>query len=152
MKYTLDLTLEQVKKIQEMGVDTGNKWPKKEDRYWYIDELGESNISTYENDEIDHFRVSIGNVFKTKAEAQNAHWVKKLQAETKVMNYIKEHGMEGDGEECYWIIYFGRQTRKLKIEYYGGLIFNQIHLNSHEAAKELIKKFPEELKLMLGVK
>lgn len=47
------------------------KWvPEKGDDYWLINSEGTIVSSYYENDSTDEFRLSVGNIYKTKEEAE----------------------------------------------------------------------------------
>lgn len=50
--------------------EVNGKWkPKHGDRYFYLDTIGEFSVCRWQGDEVDLYRLSIGNVHRTEEEA-----------------------------------------------------------------------------------
>ena len=80
---TLDtqLLIDELKEVME------NEFPQEDDDYWFIDAEGRVNFTEYGiNDyDIDDERLSIGNVFETKEQAEFA--VEKLKVEAELRKF-----------------------------------------------------------------
>ena len=72
MGDTLTITLKGVKELHKEKKD----WPQKGDEYWIVDRSRPRNYG-WNNDAIDSDQMSIGNVYRTKeeAEANRDKWV-----------------------------------------------------------------------------
>lgn len=71
--------------------------PKKDERYYFIDEYQEGiGNDTNDGTDVDDIRLSIGNCFKTKEEAE--HMVEKL----KVIHELQKFAYENNEGEIYW--------------------------------------------------
>ena len=70
---------EQAKQEQE--------FPQVEDDYWYVDDDAEVMLSVWYGDDYDKGRLSIGNVFKTKYQAEFA--VEKLKIEAELRKFSR---------------------------------------------------------------
>lgn len=87
----IELTPEQVKILgEEVKKEKKGLWkPEMEEKYFVVNDRGDVNKSWMSGDIFDQKRYSIGNVYKTEAEAQ-AH-VEKLKAIQRVKEYIAEN-------------------------------------------------------------
>jgi len=97
-KVTLELTDEQLAKIQKMLADepmsTGVRWrAEKDKRYWLIDDYGDIFGTVDMRLSSDNYRYDIGNYYKTEDEALVAE--KKQLAMQKIFDYIAK----GDAEK-----------------------------------------------------
>jgi hypothetical protein len=130
--------------------------PEEDEKYYFIYDHGRVISAFWYN--CDHKcldRLAIGNVYKTKEEAEAQ--VKYLKALTKVKNRIAELNER-------WVPVWGDNTdSKYRLYYnyceYGSIMWtfsyttkgasNSLHLKSEKLAKQLIKELPEELTLIL---
>lgn len=125
MKYTVDLTQEQVDALIVLGsklfcedVQTEpeeEKWPQKGDMYYAISGNGEVNIYDFEGDMDDRGSMSIGNFFRTKEEAEFE--LERL----KVIHELKQFAddvIEWDSQNVHYCIYYVKEDGgKLDIDY-----------------------------------
>jgi hypothetical protein len=130
------------------------RWvPEYEDDYFYVDNMGDKEHSTWQVFSSDYFRLGQNNVFKTEEEAE-AH-AKKLHAISKITNYCWENGLAKEwvaGEEN-WYIFWDSRTKDFYISWNTKekALFILPYLKSKEACIEVIEKFEDELKLIFEV-
>ena len=121
---------ERIAELEEQAKEE-QKFPQKDDEYWYIDDEGDVFGTFYDNHYIDRYHQEIGNVFKTKEQADFA--VEKLKVESELRkfsrpfdeddnNYFIELSMFDktltvDDDECWQIqgvIYFESTEKALQ--------------------------------------
>lgn len=167
---------EEINKLKEVGEIEEDKievtkdnclelsYPKKNEIYYFINGLGEVDFTKWDNYFTDIIRLSIGNLFKTKEEAEIELQYMKLSA--KIMAYAKLKGYLLSEEEIrdsdvkQYIIYYEIEDDVLIIDYtYSNMIngiIRDLYINSCENAREIIKVFKDELldycRAKLGVK
>lgn len=79
-KVTIDgveLTREQVEaalaKLNEPDTPKFGRWkPEEGEKYYFVDACGDVMSERWDGDSIDHSRLALGNVYRTREEAQNA--------------------------------------------------------------------------------
>lgn len=159
----LDLTQEQKKElIAQLGAKESKVWkPEMGDKYWCINPFGVSALFHWDNDQCDNFRLSIGNCFKEKSEAEEAlktGWVAKLQARKRLDDYIAEKGYDIDvdwedmSQTKYWV-YFCYGGDKLIGEFNTRIKYNDLpYFKKQEDRDDVFENFREEYKILLGVK
>lgn len=101
------------KEIAELKskVKEGPKFPEYGDIYWCIDEEGIIYLNTFEGIQADRNILEIGNVFKTKEEAEFA--VEKLKVEAE----LRELSDLWDLEKTQYTFSFNWEVTEFEIEY-----------------------------------
>lgn len=74
-------------KALKAEVQQEQEFPQDGDEYWYIDDEGGVWSTVYDNHYIDRYRQSIGNIFRTKEEAEFA--VEKLKVEAELRKFSR---------------------------------------------------------------
>ena len=126
--------------------------------YWTNSEYYQYIVSEWESDAADYQRYELGNIYKTKEEAQEAldtGWIAKRKAEVKILRFIAENDLEWDweaGESNYGLYYHSRER---EFDYL--ILFNNKHsilpyFKSREDAQKVIDAMTPELKILFGVK
>ena len=90
LKNTSDL--EQV--LKAVGIEVESEtFPKKGDRYFYLDADGDITAATWTTHRFDHFRQSLGNVHRTEADAEHYKntTLRRWQAEIAIRRWRDEH-------------------------------------------------------------
>ena len=77
---------ERIAELEEQAKEE-QKFPQKDDEYWYIDDEGDVFGTFYDNHYIDRYHQEIGNVFKTKEQADFA--VEKLKVESELRKFSR---------------------------------------------------------------
>lgn len=148
-----NLTQEQKEQIIALAKSfEKKKWPNWRDEYFYIDNRKIFNCG-WEEDEIDRGRLSIGNVFKTKEEAETKlNWLKSVQ---RVKDYIEREFGEfvpdwSDIKVGKFIIYYDYSNKRLGWDRYTYLkYYSPIgYLKSIEDYNQLIKDCKEDLEII----
>lgn len=121
------------------------KWPQDNDDYWCVNATGEALDRIWFADEFDQACLSIGNVFRTKAEAEAE--VQKRKVLAKLHQYTKGH--KPDGKE-FWVLEGCALTGDFQPDNYCAIsTLGQITFPTREAAQAAIDNIsPEELKLL----
>ena len=71
LQEELKILKERIAKLEEQEKQE-QEFPKKDDDYWFIDETGDLLYGNWDNYSIEKDMLSIGNVFKTKQQAEFA--------------------------------------------------------------------------------
>lgn len=159
----LDLTEEQKKElIAQLGAKESKIWePEIDKEYLIIDQFGDVEKSYWKNDIIDNFRLSIGNVFQTEAQAEETlkiGWVAKLQARKRLDDYIAEKGFDIDvdwedfKETKYYIAFDPHSKRCFGSSTYNIKKSDLPHFKNESDRDETMQEMEEEYKILLGVK
>lgn len=159
----LSLDDEQIKELQAQLAEPVNKrWKPNFDEYYCLI-YGDGSIGekVYHNDKIDSFHYSIGNVFKTEEEAEQAlktGWVAKLQAEQRIKDYILEKGYDtnvdwSDENQTKYYVFYAHHSEKLIID---NVVFtNQYstlpHFVNESEAEDTMQHCEADYKLLLEV-
>lgn len=157
---------EEINKLKEVGEIEEDKievtkdnclelsYPKKNEIYYFINGLGEVDFTKWDNYSTDIIRLSIGNVFKTREEAELELQYRLLSA--KIMAYAKLKGYLLSEEEVrdvdvekHFIYYDIEEDNLMETNYrYSNMInglIRDLYINSYENAREIIKVFKDEL-------
>ena len=130
--------------------------PNENERYWFIDaRTGKVNNLSWSDDSVDKYQLSLGNVYRTEEEAEQA-----LDFQTRKAKLIKE--IEDSSEPIDWdnidqrkyFFYFDYNHNSLDIEYYN-YIQGQgtTYTTNPQFLEELIATRSDEVKeLLFGVK
>lgn len=128
------------------------------DRYYLVDLAGNANSSHWSDDEIDNYRLDIGNAFKTREEAEKK--AKQMQAFARVNRYIRENDLRltdvdcSNDEQKRWSIYYNIYLKKIEA---GDWCFSDYKmligdLKSEEAGEQVIGNCIDDLKIIFDVK
>ena len=103
-KAMVGLSDDRIKEVLDfLGYKEDDKFsPKSGEKYWLVDAGGWVNDFIWENDRVDEYQLSLGNVYKTREEAAMA-----LDFQTRKANLIKE--IEDSSEVIDWES--GRQSK-----------------------------------------
>ena len=155
MKYTLknkdiELTDEE---LDELNAQRDEKTePGIGTLYWCVDDKGEVYYGYWANDNIDNYRLSQGNVFRTREEAEA-----KL-AYNEAVGTIREYILEQNGdwtpdccEKKYYLCYSSwftphKWVSDLTRYNYRGVI--GAYAQSEQIIKDTIEEYPEELEII----
>jgi len=129
--------------------------------YHYISGAGRTDYSYWNKSYSVRYHYDIGNIFKTKEEAQEAldtGWVAKRKAEVKLLRFIAENDLEfgpdwDDDDEDKYCVRYSHDSRSFQI---GESCTQQYsilpHFKSREDAQKVIDAMTPELKILFGVK
>ena len=148
-------------KKQFVTKDRAILWkPEGNDGYFYIDAYGDI-CTNHKSGSGTEFRHELGNIFKTKEEAQEAldtGWIAKRKAEVKILRFIAENDLEfepdwdSDDKDKYCARYF-HGSRSFQItESYSYQHSILPYFKSKEHAQKVIDAMTPELKILFGVK
>jgi hypothetical protein len=164
---TLELNDEQVKELKiQLNNEKQGRWkPEIDEWYWYIDDCGDVGSDDYDNDKIDSFRHSIGNMYKTEEEAREAlktGWVAQLQAETRIKDYIAEKGYDtnvdwGDSDTKKYCILYDYDLYDYDTKEIGGILTYSHKISTlpyfvkSEDRDDVMEHCADDYKLLFGV-
>ena len=132
---------EQAKEKQEFPQD--GHW------YWYITSDAGIGMSSWEEFEYQKEQLSIGNIFRTREQAEFA--LEKLKAEAELRKYSKPF-KEGENEN--WFILWGTYKKEVQIDWSRKLVRQgTIYFESRKKANEAVESVGEERikKYLFGV-
>jgi hypothetical protein len=161
---SMDLTIEQkveslenqIKELKEelhkgeRQEENKKKWwsPKIGEKYYTMDETGYIDETTWDSDAWDGCRFNLGNVFKTREQAERELFERQLRFK------LKKFAYENNKEEINWN---NNQQKKYKV-YYDNTDnslewdidnytndFNQIYFTSEKVAEKSIETFKDDL-------
>lgn len=148
-------------KKQFIEPDKAILWkPEKGERYRYINSSGRALSHYFDNDWVDKHYYSIGNMFKTEEEAEEAlktGWVAKRQAEVKILRYIAEHDLEfePDWEDEYenkYSIYYSCRREGFDVAAWNiHQYYTLPYFRTEEDAQQVIDNCENELRVLFGV-
>ena len=124
--------------------------------YHYISSAGCVAFSHWDNLYNESYYYDIGNIFKTKEEAQEAldtGWVAKRKAEVKILRFIAENDLEGSNEDDRYVMFYDPDDgifRSAKARWVSR--GDAIHFKSMSDAQKVIDAMTPELKILFGVK
>lgn len=142
--------------IEEVKEESGEWTPKNGEKYWHIDELGRKYWYEWEDDGCDKEYASIGNVFKTEADAAKAvEWLKAfkiLREDTKWFTITEAIRQQARFIFVrYDVCTKNFRTGCLNTPYRDAWIFSPIVFRTIEDAQVSIDKHAKEWKIFLGV-
>lgn len=156
----LNLTPEQEKELREYLGQESKAWkPELEEFYYFVNHNGICNLSTWVGGPMDAFKLSIGNIFKTEEEAEQAlktGWVVKLQARKRLDDYIAEKGYDADvdwsNDSIKYGFYYNFHRKEVVPDDVGSFKDNDLpYLVNEEDAQDVIANCGDDLKILLGV-
>ena len=127
-------------KALKAEVQREDEFPQFGDDYWYVDSDAEVMDTASYDGEYDQDRLSIGNVFKTKEQAQFV--VEKLKVEAELRKYSRPF-KEGENEN--WFILWGTYKKEVQIDWSRKLVRQgTIYFESRKKANEAVESVGEE--------
>jgi len=157
MKYTLknkeiELTDEEVKEIVRMSEEKKVGWiPEDDEEYWYVSSSGDIYEEVWDSHNVDNFRLSQGNVFRTQEEAQAHLTYLKAVATLKESAEFWQPDW-GDEEQKKYYVYYGCHYGRFEMSCSWRLAHPlNIHFQSEAKAEESIKNYEKEWKIVLGI-
>lgn len=145
--------IEEEKKIDN-GIDI---WiPELNEVYYTFHSIGEIDRYIWKDDEIDRFRLDIGNVFRTEEEVENYIFRRKLEQKAKV--YQAEHNKEkidwNNNEQAKWSIYYYYNKNCFDtFAIYGYKENNSLgYFTSQEDCEKFIEENKEDLLKYINIK
>lgn len=145
-----NITPEELEKVLKPYEVKKNWVLKRDGKYFYIDDTGMVEWATFKDDEIDYFRLSVGNAYQTKKLAEKAIAVK--QALVKVNNMIDELNEKVEQSIIYEYVIKLNKGELFSYFMQVGTINPFIHTCAlSEIAEQIIDEMDDELKLIWGV-
>ncbi len=158
-----------IKKLEEsqeylLTLLNGKEEPKKESKVWkpennegyfYIDEHSYIEYELWENGYTDLDAYEIGNVYRTKEEAEKA--LAKIKARVKIQRYADEVNEEGfdvmNIGEKKWFVDYNCLDNALGVDYcFYNVVPTTTCYDSKEKAEQAIIDLQEEYLILFGVK
>lgn len=87
---------ERIAELEEQ-VKVEQEFPQDGDGYWYIDDEGYISNEKWDGLDFEEYRLAVGNIFKTKKQAEFA--VEKLKVEAELRKFSKP--FKEDGNNCF---------------------------------------------------
>lgn len=145
-------------KIKEvLGVKESKVWkPKPTELYWYINQSGLLNNSIFSDYQTDIKQFEIGNIYKTKEEAEFAR--DKQIFLTKFERYLRENEDEpvdwGNLRQTKYFVQFNHHRKSIETNFWDvHEVQGAIHTTSRKALEQFIKDNEADIKKYLfGVK
>lgn len=120
------------------------------DTYWHIDYWGKVESRNYADAIIDGLNIDNGNVYYTKAEAEQA--LERKLAEVRLRR-TSNFEPDLDTGELGWVVGYSSHTKRLIVEHFAYSYFGKtIHYKTAEDAKKSIKENERDWKIYLGIK
>lgn len=140
----VELTEEQEKQIKEyLNIKESKKWrPKEGEKYFYLDDCGDIDYNTFDDDSVDAHKLATGNFFKTEEDAN--YRLEQIKVYNELKNFADENNEEIDWkdtdiEKIY--LCYNRNTNKLERSgVYAYQDIGQIYFSSRELADQIIAK------------
>lgn len=134
-----------LRKLEEKAIEKSVWKPHVDDIYWYVRDFKNFDCDKWKDDEIDNFRYSIGNVYKTREEAEFA--VEKLKVIAELKRYAEWYNDKIDWKDdnsCKFDIFYDYGTGEMIIFSYNSVQHNSIYFSSKEIAENAIKEIGVE--------
>lgn len=124
-------------KEQEKETESGGVWrPKLGERYFYISPNGEILYDTNDDTPTDIMRFSIGNVFRTKEEAEFA--VEKLKALAELKVFAEPKDRKWDGKNKHWCIGYDVEDDRIHVGHWLAYKSNEVYFETKEKAQQAV--------------
>ncbi|WP_373742593.1 hypothetical protein [Jeotgalibaca porci] len=124
---------------EQVEKEGGKEFPQDGDGYWYIDTTGDVYDENWECFSFEKATLEIGNVFKTKEQAEFA--VEKLKVEAELRKFSRPI----DYEDRNWAILWDIDKKSIETRYnYGMVRQGTIYFESKEKAQQAIEAVGEE--------
>lgn len=116
--------------------------PKDIEEYWAISDKGSIYNSRWDGDTIDEHRLAIGNVFRTKEEAEFE--IERLKVIYELRQYAEPRCMKWDGAKRHFFIVYDIGSNNIKTDYCFWYKQDSLSFSSEDKAWEAIKAVGED--------
>jgi hypothetical protein len=165
MNITKQEALEQIERLKQFieEQDKPKVWkPEEGEKYYFVHRDGSVLYYGWKGDEIDINYYSMGNCYKTRAEAEQAlktGWIAKRQAEVRIERYCVENGIRivsvEDMRDLYvqkHYAYYNYDAQKFECGNWGcTCTSNLIHFYTEKDAQRVIQACEAELRILFNV-
>ena len=137
-----------IAELEELAKEE-QEFPQDGHWYWYITSDAGIGMSSWEEFEYQKEQLSIGNIFRTREQAEFA--LEKLKAEAELRKYSRPF-KEGENEN--WFILWGTYKKEVQIDWSRKLVRQgTIYFESRKKANEAVESVGEERikKYLFGV-
>jgi len=146
-------------KKQFVTKDKAILWkPDEGERFWFVASSVKIRDTTWFNDISDKGFLEMGNVFKTKEEAEEAlktGWIAKRKAEVEILRFIAENDLEWEWvtyKSNYSIFYNSGAGEFTSLSLANDRHSTPFHFKSYADAQKVIDAMTPQLKILFGVK
>ena len=139
---------QRITELEELAKEK-QEFPQDGHWYWYITSDAGIGMSSWEEFEYQKEQLSIGNIFRTREQAEFA--LEKLKAEAELRKYSRPF-KEGENEN--WFILWGTYKKEVQIDWSRKLVRQgTIYFESRKKANEAVESVGEERikKYLFGV-
>ena len=138
LQEELKVLKQRIAELEELAKEE-QEFPQAGDMYWYIDNDGEVMEMEWQGNEYDQGRLSIGNVFKTKEEAEFA--AEKLRVETELRKFSRPFKYGDWNFEILW----NNHENNTELDWSGYVVRQSvIYFESGETAEKAIESVGKE--------
>ena len=138
LQEELKVLKQRIAELEELAKEE-QEFPQAGDMYWYIDNDGEVMEMEWQGNEYDQGRLSIGNVFKTKEEAEFA--AEKLRVETELRKFSRPFKYGDWNFEILW----NNHENNTELDWSGYVVRQSvIYFESGEIAEKAIEAVGKE--------
>ena len=140
----LDMKLASLKEemMQKFKEEQEDEFPEYKDDYWYITSVGAVALSWWSGNGTDAEKLAIGNVFRTKEEAEFETERLKVIAELK--KYAEQKDKKWDGVNPHIYFYHDTKSNEISLATFFGCKTAALYFESEEKAKEAIEAVGED--------
>ena len=146
-------------KKQFVTKDKAILWkPEEGEEYWCVGDGAKTYIFEWEADNLhDSVRFELGNIFKTKEEAEEAlktGWIAKRKAEVEILRFIAENDLEWEWEtgEFNYSLYYNSRVGEFGCLSLENDRYTTPCFKSEADAQKVIDAMTPQLKILFGVK
>lgn len=142
--------LDKLQKYEEELVKEEQPWPQYGDEYYVISGDAVIRDCSYDDDNVDHMRMDIGNCFRTREEAEFA--LERLKVLAEMSKFAEPFDTTWEGRAIHYYFYCDF-TGELAISYHSAMRTGQLYFTSEKRARECIKSVGEDRikKFYIGV-
>ena len=137
---TLETEFNEKIKALKAEVQQEKEFPQEDDMFWFINTFGKPVWSTWGESITNRQLIEIGNMFRTKEQAEFE--VEKLKVEAELRKYSRPF-KEGENEN--WFILWGTYKKEVQIDWSRKLVRQgTIYFESRKKANEAVESVGEE--------
>ena len=123
--------------------------PKVDERYFYVNEYGDVEYETWDDDDVDNRLMAMGLVYRTEEECEKAKERRLAKVRLEQTSNFKPDPNNG---ELGWIVGYSCHTKRLIVERFMYSHYGEtIHFKTAEDAKKSIKENREDWLTYFGV-
>ena len=130
--------------------DSSNWEPKVDERYFYVNEYGDVEYETWDDDDVDNRLMAMGLVYRTEEECEEARERRLAKVRLQRTSDFKPDPNKG---ELGWIVGYSCRAKKLAVERFMYSHYGEtIHFKTAEDAKKSIRENEQDWKIYFGIK